>query len=289
MMLTLFTPAYNREATLPRLYESLLRQTCFDFEWLIIDDGSSDDTSRLVHNFTGEGKFPVRYVYKENGGKHTAHNLALEEAEGEWFLCVDSDDTLAPGAVEMVLKTAREQSGINGIISYKTDLLGNRLSDPFPEGVKRAKLYELDTVYGCTGEFALAFPTAFAKRYPFPVFPGERFIGECVVYDRMDLEGEMYLLDGVTMPCEYQPEGYSQGFTRLMKNNPSGFCLFFLQRIDLMPTLKKQAVMAGKYWCLRWICGNRTLQYKGKHRVLVSLSMPLGVLFRIYYRFVRGF
>ena len=126
--LTVFTPAYNRAVTLPRLYESLLRQTCFDFEWLIIDDGSSDDTSRLIHSFTGEGKFPVRYVYKENGGKHTAHNLALEEAEGEWFLCVDSDDTLAPDAVEMVTQTPARIIGkdhVTGIVApgRKADLV----------------------------------------------------------------------------------------------------------------------------------------------------------------------
>lgn len=289
MMLTLFTPAYNRSATLPRLYESLLKQSCFQFEWLIVDDGSQDNTRELVRGFTGEGKFLVRYVYKENGGKHTAHNRALEEAAGEWFLCVDSDDTLAPNAVELILKTAEQQPGINGIISRKTDLQGNPLSGAFPKGVARAKLYELELVHGCTGEYALAFPTVFAKRFPFPVFPGERFIGECVVYDRMDLEGEMYILDAVTMPCEYQPEGYSQGFSGLMKNNPSGFCLYFLQRIDLMPTLKRQAVTAGKYWCLRWMSRNKTLGYSGKHRVLVFMSIPLGLLFRIYYGLIRGF
>ena len=86
-MLTVFTPAYNRAATLPRLYESLLQQSCFEFEWLIIDDGSADDTPAVAAGFTGEGKFPVRYVYKENGGKHTALNRGIELARGRYFLC----------------------------------------------------------------------------------------------------------------------------------------------------------------------------------------------------------
>ena len=106
MTLTLFTPTYPRSPMLPRLYESLRDQTCHDFEWLIIDDGSADDTADVVQSFTGEGTFPVRYQHKENGGKHTAYNLALELAAGRLFFCVDSDDYLAPDAVERVVSAA---------------------------------------------------------------------------------------------------------------------------------------------------------------------------------------
>ena len=92
MKLTVFTPTYNRAVLLPRLYGSLLCQTCHEFEWLIVDDGSTDDTAKAAEIYIGNGNFPVRYVKKENGGKHTAHNLALEYAQGEWFFCVDSED-----------------------------------------------------------------------------------------------------------------------------------------------------------------------------------------------------
>jgi hypothetical protein len=105
----------------------------------------------------------------------------------------------------------------------------------------------------------------------------------------MDREGQMYLLGEVTMPREYQPDGYSQSIGRLMGTAPSGFCLYYLQRIDLLPSLRKRVVIAGKYWALRWISRNKRLCYNGQHRFLVNLSMPLGVLFRIYYRLVRGF
>lgn len=287
MILTLFTPAYNRAETLPRLYESLLKQTCFRFEWLIIDDGSKDRTAQVVQKFTGEGKFPVRYVYKENGGKHTAHNRALQEAAGEWFMCVDSDDTLTADAVERIMEVAQRETNINGIVSYKTDLAGNLLGDAFPQGVKRSKFYELELRYGCHGEYALAFPTQFARNYPFPVFGKERFVGECVVYDRMDGAGEMYLLDVVTMPCEYQPEGYSQDFSRLMRQNPTGFCLYFLQRIDLMPTWMGRLKIAGRYQCFRLISGEKTLRYQGEHKGFVALSFLVGIVFRVYYKLCR--
>lgn len=288
MMLTLFTPAYNRAHTLPRLYESLLAQTCFDFEWLIIDDGSTDGTAALVKGLDGQGKFPVRYVYKENGGKHTAHNLGLREARGEWFLCIDSDDTLTPTAVGDLLEAARALPPDTGIASYKEDFDGLLLGGPFPEGIRFEKMYRLSWL-GVGGEFSYAFPTEFARRFPFPVYPGERFMGECVVYDRMDREGQMYLLPKVSMVCEYQPDGSSSQFARLVQNNPKGYCLYFMQRIDLMPTLSSRIIGAGKYWCFRWIAKEPSLRYAGKHRVLTKLCIPAGVAFRIYYKLVRGF
>lgn len=288
MKLTIFTPAYNRAGTLPRLYESLLGQSCFDFEWLIVDDGSTDHTAELVKTFTGEGKFPVRYIYKENGGKHTAHNRALEEAAGEWFWCVDSDDLLSSDAVEKVVAAGAGLEQNVGIASYKTDMEGNRLSGTFPEGVRTSGLYALSAVYGCQGEFALTFPTGFARNFPFPVFAGERFVTESVVYDRMEKAGALLLLPEVTNICEYQPGGYSQNLSRVMKNNPTGYCLYFLQRIDMMTGIKSRLVTAGKYWCFRAICKNKSLRYEGEHKLSVAAALPLGLVFRMYYKLLRG-
>lgn len=282
-MLTVFTPAYNRANTLPRLYESLLAQSSFDFEWLIIDDGSADATAQVAKGFTGEGKFPVRYVRKENGGKHTAHNLALEKAAGDWFVCVDSDDLLSPGAVQAILAAAVNHSGI---IAYKEDLEGNRLSDPFPEVAAVESLLQLEQAYGCRGEFTLAFRTDFARQFPFPVFRGERFVTECVVYDRM--LGSFALLPDTVTRCEYQPDGYSADTNRLMKNNPNGYCLYFLQRIDLAESFVQRVVTAGKYWCFRGICKNKELTYRGKHRLAAALGAAAAPVFRLYYKKFRG-
>ena len=282
MTLTLFTPAYDRAATLPRLYESLKKQTCFDFEWLIIDDGSTDGTAGLAGGFTGEEKFPVRYIYKENGGKHTAYNRALEEAAGDWFLCLDSDDTLAPTAVADILTAAEGLPERTGIASYKTDLEGKLLGRPFPAGLDFAKMREL------RGEYAYAFPTGWAKQFPFPVFPGERFISECVVYDRMDAQGRMRLLPKVTMPCEYQRDGYSSGINGLMARSPRGFCLYFLQRIDLTAG-RARLVTAGKYQCFRLMGGKGAPVYPGPHKLTAALAWPLGLCFRLYYKLLRGF
>lgn len=281
MRLTIFTPVYNRENTLKRLYESLLAQTCFDFEWLIVDDGSTDGSAEVAKGFTGEKKFPVRYLYKENGGKHTAHNLALEKAEGEWFWCVDSDDTLVPQAVAWLTEAVSEE---NAVVSYKSDLDGTLLGTPFPAGLEKATFRQLEALGG--GEYAIAIRRDYARQFPFPVFAGERFVTESVVYDRMDTP--CLLLPRVTNPCEYQPEGYSKNIARLMKNNPNGYCLYYLQRIDMGRGWKQRLVTAGKYWCFRYISGNRDLRYQGKHGLTVAAGAVVGLVFRVYYKLVRG-
>ena len=287
-MLTVFTPAYNRANMLPRLYHSLCQQTCKDFEWLIIDDGSADDTNQVVQSCIHENKIHIRYYKKENGGKHTAHNLALEQAAGEWLLCVDSDDLLAADAVEKLTKKFVQLKEENGVIAYKQDLDGKLLSDVFPQKIEATQMYRLAAEYGCRGEFSLAFSTAFARKFPFPVFAGERFVTECVVYDRMDQKGQFALLPEVITVCEYQADGYSSDASRLMKQNPSGYSLYFLQRIDLQQGWKERIVHGGKYWCFRWICRRKELKYDGKHKILVALAIVPGMLFRVYYKLFRG-
>lgn len=288
MTLTIFTPTYNRAATLPRLYESLLAQEATDFEWLIVDDGSTDDTKELLSRFDGKGRFPVRYVGKENGGKHTAYNLGLELAEGRYFFCVDSDDLLALGAVQSILEAAGRLDENRGIVAYKQDLSGRRLSQEFPSELEYCCFHELSAVHHCRGEFSLVFPTALARKFPFPVFEGERFVTECVVYDRISPLCPMLLLPQVLTICEYQADGYSSDANAVMARNPGGYCLYFMQRVDILPSAKEKLVSAGKYWCFRFISGNKTLKYRGPHRLLWAVGWPLGLLFRVYYKVLRG-
>lgn len=287
MKLTIFTPCYNRANCLPRLYESLIKQTFFGFEWLIVDDGSTDNTKEIVHSFDS-APFPIRYIYKENGGKHTAYNLAVEKAAGELFFCVDSDDLLAPDAVEVIIKNAPLIKDGAGILALKCATDGTLLSDNFPEGTSYAGLFRLNTEYGVKGELSIVFKTEVAKRFPFPTFHGERFVSEAVVYDRIDRNYEYFLLPKVLTVCEYLPDGYSASAARLMQQNPCGFCLYFMQRIDMCHSLSRRIVTAGKYHAFRIFSG-KALAYDGKHHFTVWLSTPLGRAFRLYYKLFRNF
>lgn len=287
MKITIFTPTYNRINTLPRLYQSLAAQTSYDFEWLIVDDGSSDGTEDYIKTLDSV-PFELRYFFKENGGKHTAYNFALNVAYGDYFLCVDSDDYLVPDAVESISALTEKIPNRCGIIAYKEIESGNLISGEIPVNISEASSSELYLIHGCSGEYTYVYPTAIAKRMPFPVFEGERFITESVVYDRLDEICKLIPLRKPLTICEYQPDGLTAGIDRSMRNNPRGFCLYFMQRIDLMPSLKGRIVMAGKYQCFKIMAKrDRRLAYTGTHHTLVFISFFIGVLFRLYYRVFR--
>lgn len=284
-MITIFTPTYDRGHLLPRLYDSLCQQTNHDFEWLIIDDGSTDDTECQVDAFYTEA-FPVRYLKKENGGKHTAYNLALQEARGEYFLCVDSDDWLASSAIEQ-LSGALEPTF--GLCAYKTTMKGRYLGTVFPDDRRCVTSFDLYARLNCSGEYTFVYPTHIARQVPFPVFAGERFITESVIYDRLDRCCPVKLFPEVITICEYQADGYSANTNKLMRENPAGFCLYYMQRIDLVSGLLQRILAAGKYQCFGRMAKSQRSTYRGKYRMFVASCAPIGAVFQIYYHLFRGF
>ena len=287
MKLTVFTPLYNRADKLYRIYDSLLKQTDYDFEWLIIDDGSQDNAREVVDALKQQAAlFSIRYIYQENGGKHMAYNAALELAEGEYFFCLDSDDWLAENAINNIMERITGDENI--IVSYKTNEKGDLLSDKFPEGVLNSSFSDLYYKYKCFGEFSIIFRTSLARQFPFPEFKGELFIGELVIYDRMR-EFQTVLLPKIITVCEYQSDGLTANINNTMKNNPAGYCLYFMQRIDMEKSFKKRLSAAGKYNCFRIFAKTQKTKYVGNHKVLVMVTKPLGLTFWLYYKIFRKF
>ncbi len=284
MLLTVFTPAYNRAALLPRLFESLKTQTCFDFEWLIIDDGSTDDTQDVVNSFACED-FTIRYIKKENGGKHTAHNLAVTEAKGELFFCVDSDDWLPERAVENIKNSFSKMSDRDyAIIAYKSTADGRLLSNNFTEKETHMGFYKLIQSGAC-GEFSLVMTTKIIKDYPFPVINGERFSGENVLYDLLELKGyTVFTCNFVLTVCEYQENGLSNNFYNLLKTNPTAFQIYHLQRIDLVQSLKERVNHILRYHAFKFMSKNKEYIYKGPHKILVFLTAWTGIFAALYYK-----
>lgn len=179
MKLTVFTPTYNRAHTLRRVYESLCTQThSGDFEWLVIDDGSTDFTRQLVENFIREGRIPVRYIYKENGGLYTGYNTAYANIDSELSMCVDSDDFLPENAVELILDAWEAEGSVNyaGIIgldfSVKTDA---PIGGYFPDDMASCFLFDLESRRFHRGDTKQAMRTELMKEVaPMVGFPGEK-------------------------------------------------------------------------------------------------------------------
>lgn len=233
MYITVFTPTYNRAYLLGRLYASLKKQSWREFEWIIIDDGSSDDTEKLVCSWQKEkNDFPILYYKKENGGKCRAINDALDLAAGELFFTVDSDDRLTEDAL---LKVAEWEAaiphdgtycGIAGNIGHDTGKTSNTL---FEGGYYDGTL--LDRYRNVDGERALIFYTDIHRAYKYPAFPGETFMTEAVVWNRMAHDGfRMRFYNDVIWLYEYREDGLTMAGSRLFLDNPGGYCLWMKEK-----------------------------------------------------------
>ncbi len=184
---TVFTPAFNRAPTLPRVYESLRRQTFRDFEWLIVDDGSTDGTRKLVEKWQTESGFPIRYIYQENRGKPTAFNRGVREAQGELFLTLDSDDACLPQALERFKYhwdgiSPTEKDKFSAVTVLCKDQNGRLVGDKFPRDVLDSDSIELFFKYNVRGEKWGFHRTDVLKEFPFPTVRNEKFVSEGVVW-----------------------------------------------------------------------------------------------------------
>lgn len=234
---TVFTPTYNRAYILGDLYHSLQRQTCMDFEWLIVDDGSADDTKALVASWQGEeNPFPIRYVYQENGGKCRAINRGLKEADGRLFFTVDSDDYLTDDAIEKVIRWDSELPKDGHFCGY----VGNRGITPtqtpnrlFPGGYLDGTA--LDRYDQVDGERAFVFYTEIHRKYLYPEFPGEKFLTEAVTWDLMAHDGyKMRFYNDIIWIWEYKDDGLTRAGYRVFLENPQGTGLFFRQKAEFL-------------------------------------------------------
>ena len=224
--LCVFTPTYNRAYILPALYESLLAQTATDFQWMIIDDGSSDDTEALVAEWIAQGRIAIDYVKQENGGKPRAINAGVARCESPLFFVVDSDDHLVPTAVEHVLDVWRTIEGEDryaGIVALRGTDERTPMITWMPEGAKDVKYWDLFETMGFSGDTSLIHRTQVLSDYPYDVAPGELFVAETSVYYRLDERYVMLADNTILTICHYLPDGLTQNFAANAKRSPIGY------------------------------------------------------------------
>ena len=285
--LTIFTPAYNRAHTLLRTYESLLQQDCKEFIWLIIDDGSTDNTAELVKSWQSkENGFEIRYIYKENGGMHSAHNTAYAHIDTELNTCIDSDDKLAPGAVRMILdkwERVRDQ-GYAGIIGLDADFDNNVIGKGFPKGMTETTVIGY-YVAGGSGDKKLVYRTDVINQYPaYPVFEGEKYVALSYKYRLIDQKYKMAVLDEVLCNVEYQPDGSSHTMWKQYLKNPRGFA--FWRKVCMQyPESKKRLLVDCIHYCSSsQIAHNRNYIQESPRKLLTVLCTPVGWAFTAYIR-----
>ena len=224
-LVTFFTPTYNRAHILPRCYESLCKQHSYNFKWLIVDDGSSDNTRELAEKWISQEKrFPIRYIYKENGGLHTAFNMAVEAADTEVFVCFESDDIFTEDAMTIIEKMwARiRKTKCVGFISLCRDMKGNLIGSKYPEKVKKTLYREHRRI--APGDKQYVFRTSALKQvFPMPSFPGEKYFDPKYRFFALDEIGPLAVTNEVFDLVDYQPEGLTHTIIKQYYNSPNSF------------------------------------------------------------------
>lgn len=231
--LTVFTPAYNRAHTIGRTYESLCRQTSKDFCWLVVDDGSVDNTRELIEGWIQEDKIPIRYIYQQNQGMHGAHNTAYQNIDTELNTCIDSDDYMPDDAVEKIVSFwkkygSEKYAGIIGL--DKADGSGI-IGTKFPDGLKETTVSGFYQAGG-SGDKKMVYRTDVIKKYPeYPVFEGEKYVSLGYKYLLIDQDYQLLTMNEPLVIVDYQLDGSSMNMFRQYWNNPKGFA--FLRKVHM--------------------------------------------------------
>lgn len=285
--LTIFTPAYNRAHTIGRTYESLCRQTCKDFEWLVIDDGSSDNTRALVEGWIKENKIPIRYIYQQNQGMHGAHNTAYRNIATELNTCIDSDDYMPDDAVEKIVTFWKRYGSDRyaGIIGLDQTEDGKIIGTRLPVDRRATTLCGF-YARGGKGDKKLVYRTEVIRQYPeYPLFEGERYVGLVYKYSLIDQNYELLILNEPLVTVEYQQDGSSRNIYRQYWNNPKGFA--FLRKVDmkLAPTWKRKFMSCVHYVSSSLRCRNRRFIQESPLPLLTVLAVLPGFMLYKYTQY----
>ena len=238
MKISILTATYNRAKLLDKLYSSILinsNNTKMEIEWLIMDDGSTDNTKILVENYEKERIIDVKYFYQKNQGKMAALNNLLEHAKGDWILECDSDDFLVPNSLKIIensIEKIENLENIYALVFLKYDQKGNNMGNCFPQNNYESTMFNLYFKEGITGEKALVFNSNIRKNYKYELEKEEKFITEARLHHKMDLKYKVKCFNEKIMICEYREDGYSQNIKKIFKENPYGYFEYFREIFD---------------------------------------------------------
>lgn len=279
--LTVFTPAYNRAHTIGRTYESLCRQTSQDFEWLVVDDGSQDNTKELVEGWIQENKISIRYIYQQNQGMHGAHNTAYANIQTELNTCIDSDDYMPDNAVEKIVTFWKEHGSDKyaGILALdQEENTGKIIGTKFPEEMKESTLQGFYAAGG-KGDKKLVYRTDVINKYPpYPLFEGERYVGLAYKYMLIDQDYKLLTLNEPLVIVEYQADGSSYNMFKQYWKNPKGFAFFRKTEMVTAKSLKRKFMVCIHYVSSSIISKNKKFIQESPCKFLTLMAIPAGYL-----------
>ncbi|MFY0714338.1 glycosyltransferase family 2 protein [Seonamhaeicola sp. NFXS20] len=290
--LTIFTPSYNRAYCLNQCYDSLVNQTNQDFIWLIIDDGSTDNTKTLVNSWIQENKIDIQYHYQDNQGMHGAHNAAYRLIKTELNVCIDSDDFMPNNAVENIINywnsiehKPEDLAGFIGLDAYKD---GNIIGQKIPDNLKFTTLEDLHNKYKITGDKKLVLRTDIVKQFPpYPIFPKERFVPLGTLYLQIDKKYKFGCLNEVLCIVEYLEDGSSRNIIKQYFRHPKGFQYARINALKHSNYFKVRLKNAIHYISHSIQLKDFKFLNKSPKPLLTFLSIPFGIGLFVYVLYIN--
>ena len=280
-MITILTPTFNRAHLLPRLFESLTHQTDFNFEWLVMDDGSTDGTSDLFAGKTFlSAPFPIRYYQQENGGKHRALNAGVKQAKGDFIFIADSDDWLLPQSVAIVgqhtsaIADDNIFAGVAGLDVFDDErIVGTGL----PQDIIDCNAMDIRYRYHVDGDLKEVFKTTVLQEFPFPEIQDERFCPEQLVWFRIAQKYKLRYFNIPIYVAEYQPNGITASIIRVRMLAPQATCMMYAEMLAYKIPFKEKIKAAINFWRFKTCAPSRVMitALKGGWRWCYLIGMLL--------------
>ena len=280
-MITILTPTFNRAHLLPRLFESLTHQTDFNFEWLVMDDGSTDGTSDLFAGNTFlSAPFPIRYYRQENGGKHCALNAGVKQAKGDFIFIADSDDRLLPQSVAIVEQHAsaiaddNTFAGVAGLDVFDDE----RIVGPgLPQDIIDCNAMDIRYRYHVDGDLKEVFKTTVLQEFPFPEIQDEKFCPEQLVWFRIAQKYKLHYFNTPIYVAEYQPNGITASIIRVRMLAPQATCMMYAEMLAYKIPFKEKIKAAINFWRFKACAPSRVMitTLKGGWRWCYLIGMLL--------------
>ncbi len=281
--LTVITTTYNRAYCLHQVYESLLRQSSDDFIWLIIDDGSSDNTRELVDGWKRDNKIEIEYIYKENGGMHTARNRAYELVKTELNIIIDSDDWMTDDAVKKIVAFWQKNGNqkYSGIISNNISSKGVLVGTQLPQ-IKSCTLTDLFGKHGAKGDKKLILRSDLSCLYPYPEFEGEKFYPASYKFRLLDLHYEMLIMNEFTCVVDYNENSMTYNKFAQYKSCSKGFAHYRNEMIRISKSPKYIIKEMIHYIAESRMAKNKHYIVKSSKPLVTLICLPIGLIYYLY-------
>lgn len=284
LFLSICTPTYNRAYTLERVYNSLLEQSDPDFEWIIVDDGSNDNTEELVKSFIDQEKIPIKYFFQSNKGKHIALNQGVDMAIGELFTCLDSDDWLYPNSIELIKTSWKNNSNFRnlvGIISLDSYEDGSIVGTNFPQHLKHSNWIDLNYKHKISGDKDYYFRTDVLREYKFPSYTNNKHMPPSYQYYLISKKYDFLLINKPTKFVEYLNDGISKNKYNKYIVAPDNFAKYRYEIMDLIPSFRRKIINAIHFNSSLFLGNLRLKPKKVSNKTLVFFTKPLGFILSI--------